>query len=80
MFTAGRAWDEVLALAEPALATAPHHELYLWAGDASWQQGREVAARRMWSRARVLLRAAKVPLRLRRLDTHRVSQLAWSPA
>jgi hypothetical protein len=76
----GHAWDEVLELAEPALATAPHHELYLWAGDALWQQGREAAARRMWSRARVLLRAAKVPLRLRRPDTQRVSQLVWSPA
>ena len=52
------AWDEVLALARPALASQPHHELYFWAGDALWQQGHEAAARRMWSRARVLLRAA----------------------
>lgn len=73
------AWDEVIALAGSA-ETPPHHELSLWAGDALWQQGHEVAARRMWSRARVLLRAAGVPLRLRQPNPSRVSQLVWSPA
>ncbi len=72
------AWDQVLALTTPALATAPHHDLYLWTGDALWQLGREVEARRMWSRARVLLDAARIPFWLT-LDRHDApSQIAWS--
>ena len=72
------AWHGVLALTGPALAAAPHHELYFWAGDALWQQGREVEARRMWSRARVLLHAADVPVWPEAYDKGRMKQLAWS--
>ncbi len=72
------AWDRVLALTEPALAAAPHHDLYFWAGDALWQQGHEVAARRMWSRARMLLRAAGQPLALDLPELASASQLVWS--
>jgi hypothetical protein len=72
------AWDEVLALALPALADQPHHELYFWTGDALWQQGHEAAARRMWSRARALLRAADVPLRAGPPLAQEVTQMGWT--
>ena len=72
------AWDRVLALTGPALAAAPHHELYFWTGDALWQQGRASEARRMWSRARALLRAAGVAMTPRYGGASSVGQLAWS--
>ena len=72
------AWDEVLASTGPALADAPHHELYLWAGDALWQQGHEVPARQMWSRARVLLATAGAAMRVRLPQGERVRGLGWS--
>jgi hypothetical protein len=72
------AWDRVLALTGPALAAAPHHELYLWTGDALWQQGRASEARRMWSRARALLRAAGVAMTPRYGGAMPARQLAWS--
>lgn len=71
------AWDQVLALTGPALASAPHHELYLWTGDALWQLGRDREARQMWSRARVLLRRTGTSLHLLQSTTTRVEQLAW---
>ena len=70
-------WAQVLALSEPALASAPHHELYLWAGDALWQLGRDREARRMWSRARVLLHRTGAALHLILATPQRVEQLAW---
>lgn len=72
------AWDRVLALTGPALAAAPHHDLYFWTGDALWQQGRASEARRMWSRARALLRAAGVAMTPRYSGVLPVGQLAWS--
>lgn len=75
----GHAWAEVLALTERGLASGSHHELYLWAGDALWQLGRDVEARRMWSRARVVLRRAE-SVRVRESVRGPVSGLAWTDA
>lgn len=72
------AWDQVLALTGPALTTSPHHELFYWTGDALWQQGHPSEARRMWSRARTLLRAANVAFAPRHDLPASVKQLAWS--
>lgn len=78
--TEAHAWDQVLALLGPALATSPNHELWYRAGDALWQQGHEVQARQMWSRARVQLRVERAPFSLRPPPAQDVGELAWTRA